>query len=157
MISLILSIVVIGCSSYVGWGIQNYYKNRINFYENIDNFLHYVINNINFYKDSINKILVDYLQVSNNSKYLKNIITTYANGTLELDSIMIKKDEKQLLSNIFNHLGKSDSENQIAGLENFSIQIQFVIKKCREDYERIGKIATKLGILFGLALTICLI
>lgn len=157
MISLILSVLVIACSSYIGWGIQNYYKNRINFYDNLDNFLHYLINNINFYKDSINKILENYLSTTNDSKYLKNIITAFMNGKSEFDSIVVKKEERQLLANIFNHLGKSDSENQIAGLTNFSTQVQFVLKKCREDYEKVGKIATKLGFLFGLALAICLL
>ncbi len=157
MINLVLSILIIACSSYIGWGIQNYYKNRISFYNNLDNFLHYLINNINFYKDCVNKILVNYLSATNDSKYLKNIIIDFMDGKNDFDSIVVKKDEKQLLTNIFNHLGKSDSENQIAGLTNFSTQVQFVLKKCREDYEKVGKITTKLGFLFGLALAICLL
>jgi len=157
MINLILSALIIACSSYIGWGIQNYYKNRINFYDNLDNFLHYLINNINFYRDSIKKILGNYLSTTNDSKYLKNIITAFISGESEIDSIIVKKDEKQLIANIFNHLGKSDSENQIAGLRNFSTQVQFVLKRCREDYEKVGKIASKLGFLFGLAIDICLL
>lgn len=157
MISLILSVLIIACSSYIGWGIQSYYKNRIVFYDNVDNFLHYLISNINFYKDSINKILSNFLSTTNESKYLKNIIVAFLNGKRDFDSIVVKKEERQLLANIFNHLGKSDSENQIDGLKNFSTQVQFLIKKSREDYEKVGKIATKLGFLFGLALAICLL
>lgn len=157
MLSLILSILVISCSSYIGWGIQNYYKNRIIFYENLDNFLHYLMNNINFYKDSVTTILKDYLKTANDSRYLKNLINSYLNGNVDCDLLIIKKDERQLVKNIFNHLGKSDCENQIAGLTNFSAQAQFLIKKSRNDYEKEGKIATKLGILFGVALAICLL
>ena len=157
MISLILSVLIIACSSYIGWGIQSYYKNRIVFYNNVDNFLHYLIGNINFYKDSINKILSNFLSTTNESKYLKNIIVAFMNDKRDFDSIVVKKEERQLLANIFNHLGKSDSENQIDGLKNFSTQVQFLIKKSREDYEKVGKNATKLGFLFGLALAICLL
>lgn len=157
MISLLLCVLVITCSSYIGWGIQNYYKSRIVFYENIDNFLHYLSNNINFYKDSINAILKEYVETSSDSKHLKNIISSYLKGNMNCEAVIIKKEEKQLVKNIFSHLGKSDSENQIAGFANFSTQVQLLAEKCRQDYEKEGKIATKLGILFGLALAICLL
>lgn len=88
---------------------------------------------------------------------MKNIIVAFMNGKRDFDLIVVKKEERQLLANIFNHLGKSDSENQINGLKNFSTQVQFLIKKSREDYEKVGKNATKLGFLFGLALAICLL
>ncbi len=157
MIKIILSILIVACSSYIGWGVQKYYKNRITFYENLDNLLHFAMNNICFYKDDINTILTNYIKTSNDSKHLKSIIMSVVNDKSNFDTVVIKKEEKQLLLNIFNYLGKSDSENQIAGLTNFSKQVQFVLNKCREEYNNLGKISTKLGVLFGIALAICLL
>lgn len=157
MFSLILSLVIIIGFGYIGWGIQNYYKNRIIFYENLDNMLHYIINNINFYKDSSERILMNFLKNSNTSKYLKSVIISFLKNNSVMDTLIIKKNEKSHLINIFNHLGKSDCENQIAGFKIFSDQTNFIIIKCKEEYEKIGKNATKLGILLGLAITICLL
>ena len=70
---------------------------------------------------------------------------------------ILKKDEVSFVNNVLNFLGKNDSENQIAGLKNYSSQIQNYIQNSNDEYKKVGSISTKLGFLFGLAVAICLI
>ncbi len=153
MISILLSILIVACSTYIGWGISNYYKKRVIFFKDVNDLLNFLINNINFLKDSINVILLNFVKQQQPSVALIEIINDYISNKKQY-YILLKKEEVYIINNIFNHLGKSDSENQIAGLKNFTFQINNVIEKCEADYNKIGRISTKLGFLFGITLAI---
>lgn len=157
MIKYIIAIVVVMCFIYLGWGLGNYYKKRIRIFQELDDFLNYAIGNINFFKDSTCSIYNSYLERFNPSKQFSDILNKQIQGKTLENTLYLKKVESVLLTNIFSNFGKSDSENQIAEFKNYSEQIKIILNKCREDDDKIGKISTKLGFLFGLALAICLL
>ena len=157
MLNIVISILIVLCTTYIGWGISNYYKQRIKFYKELNDLINYLINNINFYKDSINLILNKFIIEHKPNLTLTKIINSYMNNSTNFNDIIIKNDEVSMINNIFLHLGKSDSENQIIELKNYSLQVCDVIKNCENDFNKIGRISLKLGILFGLALAVCLI
>lgn len=145
------------CSTYIGWGISNYYKKRIAFFQNLDDFIHYAMRNINFFKDSVEQIITQYIVDSTLSNDFKDVLVKYK-AKKELGNILIlKRNEVNLIKNIFAFLGKNDSENQIAGLKNFSSQSVVLIDNAKEEYKKVGSICTKLGFLLGLVIAICLI
>ncbi len=157
MLNLIIALTLVGCTSYLGWGFNNYYKKRVRFYKELNDLINYLITNINFYKDSINKILNTFLDNYNVDTPLTKIINNYINNKIEVDDFIFKKEEISIIYNIFYHLGRSDSENEIINLRNSSIIISSIITQCEQDYNNLGKLSTKLGVLFGLALVICFI
>ena len=157
MINIVIAILIVLCTTYIGWGISNYYKQRIKFFKELNDLINYLINNINFYKDSINLVLNKFIMEHKPNPTLTKIINNYLNNSTNFNDMIIKNDEVGVLNNIFLHLGKSDSENQIIELKNYSVQVCDLIKNCERDFDRIGKISLKLGLLFGLALAVCLI
>ena len=157
MLNYIIGFVIVCVTTYLGWGIDNYYKKRILFYKELNDLTNYLIQNINFYKDSVNTILSNFILEHKPNKSLENIISSYVEGQVYINESIIKNEEYSVIKNLFLHLGKSDSENQIAELDNASFSIKKIIEKCENDYNKVGKISTKLGTLFGLTLVICLL
>ena len=153
MITILIALLVVGCSSYLGWGIGNYYKKRVKFFRDVKDMLNYLINNINFYKDSVNYNLEKFINQYKPNTTLIEIVNDYKDKKIK-SYALLKNDEIHLVNNIFEHLGKSDSENQIMGLKNFSFQVDELINKCDEDYNKIGKISNKLGTLLGITLAV---
>lgn len=156
MVIYIVCVVIILCSTYLGWGLSNYYKRRIVLFQNLDDFINFAISNINFFKDSVEIIINQFLNSHSLSKEFRDCLVKIKNN-VEFNSILLKKNENNLLNDVFQFLGKNDSENQIVGLKNYSNQISIYLKQAEEDNKKIGSISTKLGFLLGLLIAICLI
>jgi len=156
MVIYIVCVVIILCSTYLGWGLSNYYKRRIVLFQNLDDFINFAISNINFFKDSVEIIINQFLNSHSLSKEFRDCLVKNKNN-VEFNSILLKKNENNLLNDVFQFLGKNDSENQIVGLKNYSNQISIYLKQAEEDNKKIGSISTKLGFLLGLLIAICLI
>ena len=156
MVIYIVCVVIILCSTYLGWGLSNYYKRRIVLFQNLDDFINFAISNINFFKDSVEIIINQFLKSHSLSKEFRDCLVKIKNN-VEFNSILLKKNENNLLNDVFQFLGKNDSENQIVGLKNYSNQISMYLKQAEEDNKKIGSISTKLGFLLGLLIAICLI
>ena len=156
MVIYIICAIIILCSTYLGWGIGNYYKKRIILFQNFDDFINYACSNINFFKDSVDKIISQFVNSHSLSKEFKECLdkNKFKN---DFSILLFKKNENILLNDVFRYLGKNDSENQIVGLKNYSNQVNLYLKQAKDDYKKIGSISAKLGFLLGLLIAICLI
>ena len=156
----ILIIIVVGCS-YLGYGISNYYKNRQKFYKDFLNFLEICEVQITFYHNKLDTIFDNFLKDNHCSadfaKFLQKVKTQFNNqSTIKVEGIVINTEEQKLLSNFFNNLGKTNSQNQKEIIEFNKAQFKTIASECESKAQKNAPLATKLGFLLGLAIAICL-
>ncbi|MEG1964052.1 MAG: hypothetical protein RR123_04160, partial [Clostridia bacterium] len=142
MLTLVCGGALCCCSSYIGFAINWHYKKRNIFFSEMLNFIDFVTDNISFLKSPLQNIITTFIQNKKNDfakllwEYL-NILQSGQNVNLQnlsnlLNLNLLKNDEKELVINFFNSLGKLDSETQLFNLKNYKTQI----KKFGEQAEK---------------------
>lgn len=156
---LFLIIVLVVIIMLVAKGVANQYKERLNFFISIINFLNTYELNIGFKKEKI-KDLVEKIETKSQSQILFTEYTNYLSNdtSLKLEDIkIIDEDERIFLIDMFTKLGTNDYTNEMAQLKVFKNYIQDKIRKSETESNKNYSLIIKLSFLFSLGVAIVFI
>lgn len=162
---ILIAIVVFGVS-YIGYGINKYYRKRKRYFDDLILVAERLSVDISFSKDSLTRIFTssfdsygsDIKSVINSyMEFLKDNKTELNNELLFKKSTLIKDDEKETVFLFFKSLGRLDASNQIAEINNFKTKFIALKEEADTENKKFGSLSFKLAILFALLAIILLI
>lgn len=162
----ILIIVIVLGVSYVGYGINKYYRKRKRYFDDLILLTERLSVDISFSKDSLITIFKNSLDsygseskniITNYLEFLKDNQTELTSTLLFNKSTLIKKDEQETIYLFFKSLGRLDASNQIAEITNFKTKFVGMKDDADKDNKKFGSLSFKLAILFALLVIILLI
>jgi len=159
---LVLSLVIVISCTYIGVGIGKYYKERYKFFLDMYNFSSYLQTNLSFRQDALNEVVDNFIKenkIQNQSKKFLNDFQKNLKQNQNFDATRdnIDEDEKFMLNNLFNSLGKTDSDTQNETIEHFKQQLNNKVNEAKKEMTKFVGMSGKLGLIFGLIIVICLI
>jgi len=162
-----LSLIIIGCCFYVGYGISSYYKKREKLFVELGIFCGKLKNDISFssklieqilqeamaiFKSPLNDILQKYLMIIKNGQ-----LTDFENINKKINSIYLKSGEIDIIVQFLAQIGKSDCDSENATISSFE-QIFLGFKdECFFEAKKYSSMYIKLSLLIGLFICIILI
>lgn len=147
MIKTVLIVVLCFCCALVGYLISLHMKRRKNLFLELERAIDMIKSEISFKKNYLGQILDEL----NLSQEIKSLLS----GDDKKSPFNDK--EKELIVDLFENLGKTDLDGEIEKLENAKSKFSVFAKDASAVYEKNGKLAVKLGLLFSFALLIMLI
>jgi len=153
-----LVIVLICVIMLIAHAVSQQYKDKFDFYYNLNNFLNQFKMNVSFKKEEIE----DFLNNLNYKKQFKILINRYKDylttNNLNFDDLdLLESEEKVTLSEILKSLGKYDAENEINQVNNFILLINEKLNKAKEEKQKLCPMILKLSLLFAIGVAIILI
>lgn len=162
---ILIAIVVFGIS-YIGYGIDKYYRKRKRYFDDLILVSERLSVDIRFSKDTLTKILSNSIDSYGNDikksingylEFLKDNQKELNNDLLFKKSTLIKKDEQETIFLFFKSLGRLDASNQISEINNFKTKFIALRDEADNDNKKFGSLSFKLAILFALLVIILLI
>lgn len=155
---IILLIILI---TYVGRGLSRYYIDRHIFFVSCTEFLQHILSNISFEKDKLPTIVRRY-KLGCQNKVLVEILSSYEKviskgESLQIDTRLLKEEEKEKITNILLRLGKADFATEANNIEISINQLKLYEDKARVERDKYSGFYTKMALLLGLALAVLLI
>ena len=149
MIKIILSILILCCIAYLGYGIERYYKIRLAIINEYVDFLRYASREIEFLKTNIIDLINKYP-----SKVKQFDLNISDESSINIDSKYLTKEVNQSISSFFDKLTTTDY-NSRSNLLNHSIEVaeQYRLVAEKEKIQK-GELSRKLCILAGIGLLI---
>ena len=166
MVKIILIVVVILGFTYIGFGIASYYKKRNKFFREFVLLVDKLRAEIQFSQKGLGLILKDQVASKEDSlgRVVGNFVEYISNKDIVLDSkhlfkglCFLKTQEKGEILNFFKSLGRHDSENEVALLDNFKEYLLVNSSTCSIEETKYGKMAIKISFLLGLMIAILLV
>ena len=149
MIKIVLGIVIICCSAYLGYGIERYYKIRLSIVEEYVQFLRYTESETTFLKTNIMDLIGKY-----SSKVNQFDALIKSNSNEKTCSIYLSKELNDEVTTFFNRLTTTDY-NSISKLMKHSIEVaEHHYKVAEKEKVQKGELGRKLCILAGVGLLI---
>ena len=150
----ILIVVIMRIAS----ALSEQYKEKYDFYQNMQQFLSQLKINVSFNQDKLDK----FLQLHVGKKNFKNFVADYQvylkTNNLDLSNLtLLETDEKTELATIIKNIGKFDKENELKQLDGFLLSIDEKLKTAKENKAKMCPMIIKLSLLFALAMAILLI
>jgi stage III sporulation protein AB len=164
--NVLLSIIIIAGTTYIGIGLNNYYLQRERFFSEAQLLCDRLINDINF-SHNVLKIVVEDC-IDNYKSFLRVCLSRYLEklkdygdtgvGALRecIQNKILKDDEFELVLQLLSCLGKSDAEGQIKDITGFKFALSTYLSEAQTDKKRYGGLYGKLGFFMGLTLSIIL-
>ena len=125
------------------------------FYKNALKFLLILKNEISFTKNTINNIVKN-LEDNDFNSILKERFIKEKNIDL-LNYLYLKQEEKILIDNFINNIGKQDKITQLKFIENYENIFSDKANLCEKNEQKYKPLIIKLGIYIGLIIFILLI
>ena len=166
MLKILSVIGIVAICSYMGFALSKYYINRKKFFVELNLFLNSMNLDISFNQEKLEILLEKNIQ-SINLKELKTLINNYLSCLKQKQSVegeklfdgitLLKKGEKEYLLNFFKGLGRFDCENQAKEFEKYFKVIESSIEETSKEAYKYSSLYIKLGIIFGLFLSLILL
>lgn len=167
IIKLLLAAGIICCSTRIGILISKKYKYRLEELDELKNEFKIIENKIRYTYEPLEDIFKQTAEISNFTiKELFNNAARYIkidgaqrawNNAIEETTLNIKKEDKQVLKEFGNLLGKTNKEGQLNQI-NFQIELlERQIEKAKKDKEKNEVIYQKLGLILGIGISIIFI
>ncbi len=164
MTKVLLGIAIIAFTSFCGYYFTKKYRKRKRFFAEMKEFNERFISEISYYrrplaeffaaysyKGEFNEFFTDYFQSIKNDDE-----RAYKIRELELLDFL-KAEEKSVVEDYFQMLGKGDSASQKAYFSAMKERIQKLHGEAETDYKKYGDLYVKLGFLCGLFILILII
>ena len=158
-----LIIILIACSTYIGWGFSKYYVNRKNFFKEFVLLLDKLKLDISFSKDKITDIISGYDTKNKQIKtLLNNFLIILETGNFEDDLLfkninILKDDEKNNILLFFKSLGRFDMDNQTKQIEAFKQEFTVFEKNATSKNDKFGSLFVKLGFIVGILISLLVV
>jgi len=165
ILKFIILILIFAISYLIGNMIAKHYSRRVEELEDIKNSLNVLQAKIRFAKEPLSKIFKGISKISKNKEIFdkanENMKTMLAGDSwrkaIRDSNTNLKNEDKEILSNLGNLLGKTDAEGQINQIEEIKQLLNIQIENANLDKEKNEKIYKTLGMTIGLAIVIILI
>ncbi|MFA6866147.1 MAG: hypothetical protein WCR54_01390 [Clostridia bacterium] len=143
MNSLIAGILIFISSIYLGIGVSNIYKNKVDFYEDLLYFINFCNSEITYYNKTVDQIIEKYNNNNPKSKLIGNIVK-------DNECIEIYEETIGGIRNL-------DKDSQQAFFDLQSSKVELAKQKASISWENKGKIYRKISPLVGLGIMILII
>lgn len=158
---VILIIIILSLSLYIGIQSSNYYKKRYKFFCNLSRFNNRNIINIIGQKNTLNYVSLEYEKVSDSKKFqnaIKSFIKSKENKTFfKFVDSDFSIEECIVIEQYFNSLGKNDTIAEKQNLESFSKIFDNLERETKEKFNKYSSMCLKLSFLFGCLISLLII
>lgn len=159
MVKLLLCVlIVVGCG-YVGWGFGFHYTRREKFFSELIRFCEFAKSEILFLQLK-KQVLFEKFSTSQKdlalilSEAQKEFSECQENERSAKTADFLKPEERLEIENFLRTIGKRDVENECTSIDNFKETVEVWHKRAVEEKAKYAGSGTKLGIAFGLAVSI---
>lgn len=164
---IILGIAVIACSTQIGILLSKKYVYRLDELDELKNNFKIMENKIKYTYEPLEDIFSEVAEISSFSvkelfmKTAKNIKQKGAEKAwkdeIKEADLSLKKEDKNILKEFGNLLGKTNKEGQINQIQFVNTLLDRQIEKAKEDKTKNETVYKKLGLIFGIGIVIVLI
>lgn len=153
---IIIILICGGCVVLLGNNYSKYYKKRVLFYYELNQFCQVLENDIKFNQNSINLIIDNALKQFKSE--LNISLQHYFKNAKEFQKInFLSEKENETLLQFYESLGKRDVEGELGNIKNYQIDFNLQKENCESDYKKMGLLGNKLGMLSALLIFIIFI
>ena len=149
----VLICIIFICITSIAIINLKYYKSKQKLLSEIIDFLRTYASEVSFNKasliDVITKLSVKY------SKNMKTLLSNYSNSMLYPS--ILNNNEKIVVSNIFNGMGKADVETEQGYINSAIEQMKTMLVEINNEYITKGVLRSKLIFIFGIILILILL
>ncbi|MCQ2556293.1 MAG: stage III sporulation protein AB [Clostridia bacterium] len=155
---IVLIIVLISVVMLIAFSVSEQYKEKFDFYANLNLFLQKFKLNLSFKQET----LKNFLNTCKPKKQFKKFVEDYklylATNKVDLSNITVLSDEEKAeLTNIILNIGKLDTATETKQIDSFLLTLDATLKKAEEDKRKLCPMIIKLSLLFAVGLAIILI
>lgn len=157
MIKLLFVLIIVGCFTYIGYSLSNYYRKRVLFFTECVNFCNSISLKINFSKSFLKELIEKQVEISKSEikDVFKNYLETYSLEKINI--YYLCDDEKNIFINFVNELGKFDCENQLNQIEKCKNEFENILDTSIKEKSKYSSLYLKIFFLIGLVLSILVI
>lgn len=167
ILKTILAGGIIACSAKIGILLSQKYKYRLDELDELKNNFKIIENKIKYTYEPLEEIFTEVAEISTFSisqlfKNVANNIKEYGaeqawkNQVKQID-LSLKKEDKEVLQEFGQLLGKTNKEGQINQINFASELLDRQIEKAKKDKEKNETMYKKLGVILGVGIVIVLI
>lgn len=150
-------LIVVACT-YIGIGIDGYYKTKIAVLREFQDFIGYAMAEISFMKTDIGGLLSKYAErQSKLSEALVAIKNPHDNTHINLPLVCLTNGEKQLITDFIKGIATLDNSSQKAYAELYTAKVCAYADSLEQARNTKGKLAKKLAPLIGLGIMIIIL
>lgn len=164
---IILGIAVIACSTQIGILLSKKYVYRLDELDEIKNNFKIMENKIKYTYEPLEDIFSEVAELSSFSikelfiRTSQNIKQKGAEKAwkdeIKSADLSLKKEDKNILKEFGNLLGKTNKEGQINQIQFVNTLLDRQIEKAKEDKSKNETVYKKLGLIFGIGIVVVLI
>lgn len=163
---ILLIFAIIASSTYIGFGFASYYRQRLRFFKDIQDFASKLILEINFSKKNLQEVVESNISTCGNDfkkiliyflNYLKDINFQFSKDLMFSKKTVLSFEEQQLVFMFLSGLGKYDLFNQIKEIENYNGKFKALIESAELENKKFGGLYIKLGLMLGILIGILII
>ena len=163
--TIIFVLVIVFCFALIGFRIANYYVSRKKFFLSLQFLLSGIEADVAFTQEKLKYII----QRNSSNLSSKELIEICNSIFLKLDNKqkidseifenikILKKEEKQLLFQIFGNLGRFDVVSQGIEIKTYKQKIEEKSNETNDECKRYAGLFVKLGIIVGLLVCLLII
>lgn len=160
MIRLAVGATLMAIVTYIGIGIDRFYKMRVEYLRGFADFLSYASREVSFLKTDILSIISLYCtsKPSSLTKYLSNTAKQLKGGEkINIDCVYLNKADKLLYENFFTNLVNADYRNQEKLFCHSIAETTELIKDAEKNKKNKGELIRKLMALGGISLMVIVV
>lgn len=162
--SIALAIIIIACTTFIGYCVTSKYRTRYRFYNDILILFKSLRQNLNFKKDKLVQVFETEINNIKNKELIElvNLYIVYLKNK-EFQNRFNSKlgiltvNENEVIGQIFNSLGHSDILGENKNLDLIDNLIEDSYKNAKEEYFKYNNLYIKLGFFIGCFIVILLI
>lgn len=156
---IVLYILVIILSSFIGVMISQTLKKRYLYFKELCDFLDYYKQNLIYLQNSMSDLV---LSAANKTTELKETLVSF-NKFIQGEKLVLNfppylnKEQKGLVENIFERLGSGDFTLELDKTEKARFEVSRQGEYHKNIYDKYGGVAIKISVLLGIMLVIILL
>ena len=164
MAKFLLGLMIVGFTSFCGYFFTQKYRKRKLFLTQLFEFNERFLSEISYYRRPLGEFFAKYAYKSEFHQFLEGYLENIKSKTggveniLELENFsFLTKEEKSVLSDYFQMLGKGDSASQKAYFSSVKERLSKLQNEAIAAHKRYGDLYIKLGFLCGLFILILIL
>lgn len=163
--TIILVLTIIFCFALLGYKLASYYINRRKFFYSLQLLLTNLELDVAFSQDKLKNLISKNID-SISSKELSALCSDFYNALNERNKLsfddvnrvkILKKDEKDMVFNIFSSLGKYDAYSQSKEINNYKNKVNEFYSIADEECKKYASLFIKLGVIIGVLVCLLII
>lgn len=160
MIRLAVGATLMAVVTYIGIGVDRFYKMRVEYLKGFADFLDYASKEAGFLKTDILRIISLYCETESSclTKYLKETAKQLQDGIKpNADCVYLTKKDKRIYESFFEALVSADYQTQAKVFARNIAETAEMIKEAEKNKKNKGELIRKLMALGGVALMVIVV